>query len=139
VSDIAFLTSQQRAINAADVRRLYDGANWWPGWQSESIARAIAATTAIGAWDGERLIGFTRALSDGVHRAYVEDVVIDPEYRGQGIGERMVGKLLEELGDVHIVSLFCLPARVEFYRRNGFEREEQVMMHRRVKGWTDVS
>jgi GNAT superfamily N-acetyltransferase len=134
VSGIAFLRANDRPIDPADVRHLYDGANWWPGWGSESIARAIAATTAIGAWDGERLVGFARALSDGVHRAYVEDVVIDPEYRGKGIGERLVASLLEALGDVHIISLFCQPRRVEFYRRNGFEPEDQVMMHRRMKG-----
>src|SRR6266581_4617119 len=80
VPAIAFLTADERRIDPVDVRRLYDGADWWPDWQPESI-RALSATTAIGAWDGDRLIGFTRALSDGVHRAYVEDVVIDPEYR----------------------------------------------------------
>lgn len=129
--DIAFLTAEDCPINAADVRRLYDGANWWPAWQPESIAGAIAATTAIGAWDGERLIGFTRALSDGVHRAYIEDVVIDPDYRGQGIGEQLVASLVDALGDVHIVSLFCEPERVPFYSRNGFRPSEtQVMMHR---------
>ena len=132
--DIAFTTADKRPINAIDVRRLYDSANWWPGWQPESIARAIAATTAIGAWDGGRLIGFTRALSDGVHRAYVEDVVIDPDYRGQGIGEQLVALLVEALGDVHIISLFCEPERVAFYSRNDFRPSQtQVMMHRETK------
>ena len=73
---------------------------------------------------------FGRAISDGVHRAYVEDVVIDPEYRGKGIGERLVAALIELLEGVHIVSLFCEPDRVNFYARNGFRASEtQVMMH----------
>ena len=131
MSDIVFLTADKRPIDPTGVRRLYNGASWWPGWGPESIARAIAATTAAGAWDGDRLIGFTRALSDGVHRAYFEDVVIDPDYRGQGIGETLVASLVEALGDVHIVSLFCEPERVAFYSRNGFRASEtQVMMHR---------
>lgn len=130
MSDIAFLTADKRPIDANDVRRLYDGANWWPGWQPESIARAIAATTAIGAWDGDRLIGFTRALSDGVHRAYVEDVVIDPEYRGQGIGERLVAALIEALEPLHIISLFCAAEREAFYGRNGFRTDPQLVMRR---------
>lgn len=121
----------ERPIDAADVRRLYDGAGWWPERESDSIAQAIAATVAVGAWDGERLVGFARALTDGVHRAYIEDVVIDPDYRGQQIGERVVAALLESLGDVHIVSLFCEPDRVPFYSRNGFRPSgSQVMMHR---------
>jgi N-acetylglutamate synthase-like GNAT family acetyltransferase len=58
--------------------------------------------------------------------------MIDPEYRGKGIGERMVAKLLEALEDIEIVSLFCEPERVSFYGRNGFSASKtQVMMHRR--------
>jgi ribosomal protein S18 acetylase RimI-like enzyme len=128
---VEFLTAKERAIDAADVRRLYDGAGWWPKWDVADIQRAIDATIGVGAWDGERLVGFSRALSDGVHRAYIEDVVIDPDYRGQGIGEKLVALLVEQLNDVHITSLFCEPVRVGFYSRNGFHASQtQVMMHR---------
>jgi ribosomal protein S18 acetylase RimI-like enzyme len=128
---IEYLTKAQRPTSAADVRRLYDGAGWWPKWGVAGIQRAIDATIAVGAWDGGRLVGFSRALSDGEHRAYVEDVVIDAEYRGQGIGEKVVALLVEQLRDVHVVSLFCEPERVNFYSRNGFRASEtQVMMHR---------
>ena len=89
---------------------------------------------AVGARHGDKLIGFTRALSDGRYRAYIEDVMIDPEYRGKGIGERMVARLLEDLEGVEMVSLFCESGRVAFYGRNGFERSStQVMMHRRAE------
>jgi ribosomal protein S18 acetylase RimI-like enzyme len=128
---IEYKSATKRAISAADVRRLYDGASWWPAWDVAGIQKAIDASIAVGAWEGERLVGFSRALSDGVHRAYVEDVVIDPDYRGQGIGENMVAALMEQLGDVHIVSLFCEPERVNFYSRNGFRPSKtQVMLHR---------
>jgi N-acetylglutamate synthase-like GNAT family acetyltransferase len=61
----------------------------------------------------------------------VEDVMIDPEYRGNKVGERMVAALLEKLADIEIVSPFCLPESVPFYGRNGFaQNERQVMMHR---------
>ena len=115
---------EDRPVAAAAVRRLYDGAGWWPDWELDGIERAIEASVAVGAWDGERLVGFARAISDGEHRAYVEDVVIDPEYRGRGIGEQIVAALVEAIGDVHIVSLFCEPERVEFYGRNGFRASE---------------
>ncbi|HEY5639409.1 MAG TPA: GNAT family N-acetyltransferase [Dehalococcoidia bacterium] len=128
---IAYQRKEVRPIAASAVRRLYDGAGWWPDWDLAGIERAIAASVAVGAWDGERLVGFARAISDGEHRAYVEDVVIDPEYRGQGIGEQVVGALVEAIGDVHIMSLFCEPERVEFYGRNGFRASETaVMVHR---------
>lgn len=124
----------ERAIDAAQVRSLYHGAGWWPDRDAAGIAQAIASGVSFGAWDGERMVGFARALSDGRYRAYVEDVVIDPEYRGRGIGERLVAALCEELADIEIVSLFCLPERVAFYERNGFvPHGTQVMMHREAK------
>ena len=132
---IKIATQEERLVSAMDVRRLYDGTGWWPGWDVAGIERAVAASVAVGAWDGERLVGFARALTDGVHRAYIEDVVVDPEYRGQQIGERVVAALVEAIGDVHIVSLFCEPERVAFYGRNGFkESTTQRMMHREPGG-----
>lgn len=128
---IAYQRKEEQPIAAAAVRRLYDGAGWWPDWGLDGIERAIEASVAVGAWDGERLVGFARAISDGEHRAYVEDVVVDPEYRGRSIGERTVAALVEAIGRVHIVSLFCEPERVEFYGRNGFRPSETaVMVHR---------
>jgi ribosomal protein S18 acetylase RimI-like enzyme len=128
---IEYLTNADRAISAADVRRLYDGAGWWPEWDVRGIQQAIDASVAVGAWAGQRLVGFSRAISDGVHRAYIEDVVVDAEYRRGGIGEKVVALLMEQLGDVHITSLFCEPERVNFYSRNGLRPSKtQVMMHR---------
>lgn len=128
---VEYLTKEARAIRASDVRRLYDGAGWWPEWEVSGIERAIVASIAVGAWDGDKLVGFSRAISDGVHRAYVEDVVIDPEYRGSGIGDKLVAFLMEQLGEVNIVSLFCEPERVNFYSRNGFRPSgTQIMLHR---------
>ena len=128
---ITYERKEERPIAAAAVRRLYDGAGWWPDWGLGGIDRAIAASVAVGAWDGGRLVGFARAISDGEHRAYVEDVVVDPEYRGRRIGEEIVAALVQAIGEVHIVSLFCEPERVEFYGRNGFRASETaVMLHR---------
>ena len=129
--DVVYETHLRRAIEPAQVRRLYETVTWGDGRDDDGIASVIESTVAVGAWDGDRLIGFTRALSDGRYRAYVEDVMIDPDYRGRKIGEGLVAALLSELADIEIVSLFCEPERVAFYGRNGFSASKsQVMMHR---------
>lgn len=129
--DITFANHLDRRIDPAQVRRLYETVTWGNGRDDEGILSALEATVAVGAWDGDRLVGFTRALSDGRYRAYIEDVMIDPDYRGNKIGERMVAALVDQLGDIEIVSLFCEPERVAFYGRNGFAAHKtQVMMHR---------
>jgi len=132
VSEIQFHSPEERPIDPAQVRRLYETVTWGRGRDDDGVQAAIEATVAVGAWDGDKLVGFTRALSDGRYRAYVEDVMVDPDYRGNQIGERMVAALIEQLRDIEIVSLFCEPGRLTFYGRNGFAPSEtQVMMHRR--------
>jgi ribosomal protein S18 acetylase RimI-like enzyme len=122
---------EDRAIDPAQVRRLYQTVDWGHNRDEDGINKTIEAGVAVGAWDGERLVGFVRALSDGRYRAYIEDVMVDPEYRGRQIGERMVAEMVKALGEIEIVSLFCLPERVAFYQRNGFKaNSRQVMMHR---------
>jgi ribosomal protein S18 acetylase RimI-like enzyme len=129
---VVYLTAEERPVDIPGLQRLYAHTEWAPRRDAVGIEASLATSIAVGAWDGERLVGFTRALSDGTYRAYVEDVVVDPDYRGRGIGERMVAALLRTLADIETVSLFCEPARVGFYERNGFEaRRNQVMMHKR--------
>ncbi len=129
---IAVRRHEERPIDATQVPRLYESASWGHGRDDAGIAAAIAASVAVGAWDGDRLVGFVRALSDGRYRAYVEDVIVDPEYRRYRIGTRMVAALLEALEGIETVSLFCESDRAGFYERNGFRAHAaQVMMHRR--------
>jgi ribosomal protein S18 acetylase RimI-like enzyme len=130
---LIFARHEERPIDPAQVRRLYETVEWGHGRSDAGVKAAIEATVALGVWDGGRLVGFARALSDGLYRAYVEDVMVDPDYRGRQIGERMVAELMQALGNIEIVSLFCQPERVAFYQRNGFRAQQsQVMMHRRA-------
>ena len=43
---------------------------------------------AIGVWEENELIGFARVVSDGVFRAYIEDVVVHERVRNKGIERR---------------------------------------------------
>jgi GNAT superfamily N-acetyltransferase len=125
------LRHEERPVDPAQVRRLYESATWGRARDDQGVGLAINASLAVGAWDGDRLVGFARALSDGRYRAYVEDVIVDPGYRQFRVGTKLVAALLDALGDIEIVSLFCAPERVDFYRRNGFVAQPaQVMMHR---------
>jgi GNAT superfamily N-acetyltransferase len=134
VDDIKIQRHEERPVNPAQVRRLYGQATWGHGRDDAGITEAIAESVAVGAWDGDRLVGFVRALTDGRYRAYVEDVIVDEEYRKYHVGTRTVAALLEALDGIEIVSLFCLPERVPFYERNGFKPSAvHVMMHREAK------
>lgn len=85
----------------------------------------------VGAWRAGHLIGYARAVSDGVFRAFIEDVIVSSRYRGSGLGSRLVDTLLAELEGIQEVKLSCVPDLVPFYERFGFVAAGLVGMERR--------
>jgi len=63
----------------------------WPGHYTLSdVANALAHTINIGAWDGERLVGAVRVLTDGYFFATIPEILVLEEYRLQGIGTELM-------------------------------------------------
>lgn len=75
----------------------------------------------IAAWEGRRLVGFGRVLTDRVYRAALYDIIIDPNYQGQGLGSIVVKKLLNHplILNIPVFSLFTRDKQ-GFYKRLGF-------------------
>jgi len=126
-------TQQKRSIPAAAIRALYDETDWWPERSLTDIEVVVAGGPAVGAWLGSRLVGFARAVTDRRFRAYVEDVVVSPHHRGNGLATLLTDALLEELRKVDVVSLFCENALVPLYRRSGFGATDQRVLHRKPR------
>lgn len=120
-----------RPIPASAVRDLYNQEGWWPERNDGKLAEVIANGPAVGAWDGDQLIGFARAVTDGHFRAYVEDVVVDAAHRRTGCGAALVAALGAELEGVDLVTLFCHRDHTSFYERGGFKFTRQQVGHRR--------
>lgn len=111
-------------LDPASVIRLYSEADWWePGDAAEAVIPLLRGSFRVAAaFDGERLVGMARALSDGASDAYIQDVVVDSAYRKQGIGGRLVRLLLDELKNsgVSWIGLIGAPGTEHFYRDLGF-------------------
>ena len=105
------------------LQQLFDiGTHWARGRSCADLAVAWANSDPIvTVWDGERLIGHARAISDGVFRATLWDVVIHPEYQGRGLGRKLVQTVLAhpKLARVERVYLTTTDQQ-EFYGRIGF-------------------
>ncbi|MHA7964277.1 GNAT family N-acetyltransferase [Paenibacillus sp. CAU 1782] len=71
-------------------------------------------------YDGESLIGFGRALSDGVSQAAIYNIAVDERYHGKGLGRLIIENLLTFVGHCNVV-LYTHPDTVDFYRRLGFK------------------
>ena len=88
----------------------------------------MAHTTAVIAIrHGARYVGITRILFDYGTDAYLTDVIVHPDYQGQGIGGLLVKNALAYL-QTHVqpgvriaCSLYANPGKEPFYAAYGFQ------------------
>ena len=77
--------------------------------------------------DDERAIGVVRLSWDGGYVAFLSDVIVIPEYQGQGIGKKLVEAVIKRIkGDMkpgYMVNLSLNSAKGKepFYAKLGFE------------------
>ncbi|MDN7243052.1 GNAT family N-acetyltransferase [Planococcus sp. N028] len=125
------LSYREKPIPGSKLKALYENAGWWPQRSAQDLEDMLKCEISMGVWQEDRLIGFARAVADGKFRAYIEDVVILSEFKGNGIGTQLIEKLMEELAHIEVVSLFCEEELIPFYEKNKFKHSKaQFVMHR---------
>jgi ribosomal protein S18 acetylase RimI-like enzyme len=80
------------------------------------------ANLIVTAWDGEKLVGVARALSDFSYCCYLSDLAVDKEYQNQGIGHELVDEIQKLVGEESNLVLLSAPEAMEYYPKIGFEK-----------------
>ena len=94
----------------------------WPREYSlNDTAGALAKTVNIGAWDGRRLVGSVRVLTDGYFFATIPEILVDPAYRRRGIGRHLMALALDRVPRGK-VAFGAQPQSVAFFDRIGCRR-----------------
>ena len=76
------------------------------------------------AWDGDKLVGIARSLSDSCYCCYLADLAISKDYQHQGIGKKLIEVTQKELGEKVTLILIAAPSAVDYYPKIGFEKIE---------------
>ncbi|MEM1027012.1 MAG: GNAT family N-acetyltransferase [Planctomycetota bacterium] len=79
------------------------------------------------ALDGQRVVGFINAISDGFYAACIPLLEVLPAYRGRGIGSELVRQMLAQLSEFYSIDLACDPSVQPFYEGIGLRRAVGMM------------
>lgn len=86
-----------------------------------------------------KVIGMGRLVGDGAMYWYLQEIIVLPEYQGQGIGRRIVNRLLEHIkehampGTAVEIGLTAVKGKEPFYEKFGFSCGSSGM-----KKWLEI-
>jgi GNAT superfamily N-acetyltransferase len=115
------------STNLEEMQQVYASVGWTK--HNTDIIRQVfnASTHVTIVTSDNRVVGFGRAISDGVFNAAIYDVVVHADYQGTGIGKLIIDDLLYNLRDVSCVHLISTTGNEDFYRRAGLKRVKTSM------------
>jgi predicted N-acetyltransferase YhbS len=108
------------------------------GWETrvadaEKFARLMGnASRTVVAFEGERVIGFARALCDEVSNGYIGTVAVAGDKRRQGVGRELVNRLIGDDPGITWV-LRAGHGSENFWMKMGFKASEIAMEKTRSK------
>ncbi len=125
-----------RPIQADEIetaRHLLVANHWGPrvsdaGVFAELIARSQIALVAV---DNGQIVGFLRAITDGLFNGYLSMVVVADSHRGRGIGSALVKTAMGDNEEMTWVLRAGRDGVAAFYEKLGFQVSEVAMERKR--------
>lgn len=102
-----------------EVKEIYASESWSAYLKDdEKLARAFHNSLyTLGAFEGEKLIGFVRCVGDGEHILLVQDLIVHPEHQRRKIGTTLFKMVWDKYAEVR---MFQVNTDMEDERDNRF-------------------
>ncbi|HMS55269.1 MAG TPA: GNAT family N-acetyltransferase [Fimbriimonadaceae bacterium] len=96
-------------------------AYWAKTRSTATIEKSFQSSLCFSAWIEETMVGFARVVTDRTTFAWLCDVIVCPEHRGQGIGKELVARIMEDPELLTVRWMLGTRDAHSLYARFGFE------------------
>lgn len=117
----------------SQVIELYDSAGLpRPTHDPERMKKMFEnSNLVITAWDGDKLVGVCRTITDWVWSSYLADLAVSPDVQHSGIGKKLIDLTREHVSGQSMVLLLSVPDAMTYYPKVGFSKEDRsFIIHR---------
>jgi N-acetylglutamate synthase-like GNAT family acetyltransferase len=120
-------------VDVAQLKTLFESVGWHArATDPARLAQIVKGSMfVVHAREGEKLVGFARAISDGASNAYVSTVVVHEDYRHKDIGTEMIRRLMAGRDGIQFV-LHAAPRVHAFYKQCGFVEHPDCLVRKRA-------
>ena len=107
---------------------LYKHEWWTSGRLQKDVVKAFDNSDVFiaGFTPTNELAGFARVLSDFTFKAFIFDLIVNPNFRGQHVGKKILDQITshKKLSAVQNYELYCPDHIAPFYEKYGFVRSK---------------
>lgn len=124
------INTDKKLIPVERLTELLNNTYWAHHRSQETIAKSIENSICFGVYHRRKLVGFARVVTDYATMYWLCDVVIDPDYRGRGLGKELI-RYITEMDELK--GKFGILATRDahgLYEKFGFQRVPDKFMRR---------
>ena len=99
------------------LQKLLDTNTFWARNRTINDLKKCLANSdvVISLWVGKEIVGFGRALTDGIYRGVLWDIVIDQNHQGKGFGKLIVNNLLSSREIKNTKKIYLMTTNKRFF------------------------
>jgi ribosomal protein S18 acetylase RimI-like enzyme len=119
---------EKKDLPIEQLHKIFIAVGWSDGDELSDGMRAgfmqpwLNSTLVVSAWDGDKLVGAVRVLSDTIFRSIIYDLLVLPEFQNKGIGTELVRRCIEHFPN----SEWLIQTTQDisgYYEKIGFKRD----------------
>ena len=105
---------------------LREAVGWKPLTEKQAQMAINGSLLTTVAYDKDKPVGMGRIVGDGAVICYIQDLIVIPEYQGQGVGNQIIESLIGFVKEIQLpgtqimLDLMCAIGRENFYKKYGF-------------------
>ncbi len=114
-------------VDLQRVKDLLEQSYWAKDRPLDVIEKSINYSECFSLYDNESQIGFARVVTDYSTFGYIADVIVMPNYRGQGLGKWLVKTVVNDPRWKTKYLLLATDDAHDLYQKHGFKRSLKLM------------
>jgi len=124
------ISDDESLLNLETIKQFLARSYWANRRTNERIEKSIQNSLCYGVYQDGKQIGFARVVTDHATMYWLCDVYIDENYRGQGLGKKLVENITKSEKLKDLMGILGTKDAHQLYEQCGFEADKERMMRR---------